>query len=192
MVPAAGVRDRRRRGRHSRLRRLRDLAPDLTGGVPRRVDVHVAPAREESGDGLRVHPGGPARPRAARAAERDRHAARRPRTPRWMCDAVAFPVSPWKLRRQESLPPAPLRTSVALKVPPAVARTPAGFGTSCAALSRAMKPVLAALCILPGDAQASPEPGCENCRQATAPTMNRRFPTRERLRAAGAGGFPRS
>ena len=74
-----------------------------------------------------------------------RTAPARPRTPTWMWDAVAFPVKPWKLSRQESFPPEPLRTSPAVNVPCAPARTPFGFGISCAALSRAVKPVVVAL-----------------------------------------------
>jgi hypothetical protein len=62
-----------------------------------------------------------------------------------MWDAVAFPVSPWKVSRQERVPPVPLRTSVAVKVPVALARTAFGFGTSCAALSRAVRPRVVAL-----------------------------------------------
>jgi hypothetical protein len=34
-----------------------------------------------------------------------------------MWEAVAFPVKPWKVSRQDSVPPAPLRTSAAEKVP---------------------------------------------------------------------------
>ena len=46
-----------------------------------------------------------------------RTAPARPRTPTWMCDAVALPVSPWNVSRQEIFPPAPLRTSAAVNVP---------------------------------------------------------------------------
>ena len=75
-----------------------------------------------------------------------------------MWEAVALPVNPWNVSRQESVPPARLRTSVALNVPAALARTPAGFGTSCAALSFAMKPVLAAVAAsCAGDAEARPD-----------------------------------
>ena len=68
-----------------------------------------------------------------------------PRMPRWTWDAVAFPVKLWKVSRQESFPPALLLTSPAVKVPCAPGRTPFGFGTSCAALSRAVNPVVVAL-----------------------------------------------
>ena len=95
-----------------------------------------------------------------------------------MWEAIAFPVNPWKVSRQESVPPARLRTSVALKVPPALARTPAGFGTSCAALSRAMKPVLAALSApCPATPRPVQTPAARSAGSTAALTISRCFPT---------------
>ena len=64
------------------------------------------------------------------------------------------------------------------KVPVAPTRTPVGFGTSCAALSRAVKPVLAALSApCPATPQPVQTPAARTAGNAAALTMKRRFPT---------------
>ena len=82
-----------------------------------------------------------------------------------MWEAIALPVNPWNVSRQESVPPARLRTSVALNVPAALARTPAGFGTSCAVFSWAMKPCSPPFGVPAGDAETRPDSCCQERRQ---------------------------
>src|SRR5829696_4331558 len=112
-----------------------------------------------------------------------------PRWPRWTCEAVALPLSPWKVSRQERVPPVPLRIRPAANVPRAAA-VARGRGTSWDALSFALRlSVVASAPACPAPLSPIQTPAVNMAVITAAPATRLRIPISPLLRSLTAVGL---